>query len=390
MVKKAWAIIGILVILILLLEGGLYLALALRESLMRPSVESVEDTGMDERVKADGYQVADWTKELFREFDESNVTEWHSYVYWRRALYKGRYINIDEKGLRRTWNPSFDEEQAGSKVMKVFFFGGSAAWGTGARDDHTIPSCLSRILNEGGMRVKVTNFGESGYVSTQGLITLILELRRGNVPDLAIFYDGVNDTFSAYQNRMAGIPQNEENRIKEFNALRDGGHFDLELAALLKKTSIYRFSEGLGRRLAGGPESSFDLDAGPGAEGSRLADELVSRYRGNLELIRILGKLRDFTTLFYWQPAVSLKAHLTPYEAMMAEKDSKYGEWYTEACRRIAALESSRAEEGFHDLSGIFKDVKEPIFIDWSHVTEQGNTLIARRIAKNVEELFRE
>ena len=47
--------------------------------------------------------------------------------------------------------------------------------------------------------VCVVNFGESGFVSTQGVIQLILELQSGNIPDLVIFYDGVNDVYAAYQ-----------------------------------------------------------------------------------------------------------------------------------------------------------------------------------------------
>ena len=55
----------------------------------------------------------------------------------------------------------------------------------------------------------VTNFGETGYVSTQNLIALMLELRAGRRPDVVVFYDGVNDTYSAYSQQRAGLPHNE-------------------------------------------------------------------------------------------------------------------------------------------------------------------------------------
>jgi lysophospholipase L1-like esterase len=96
-------------------------------------------------------------------------------------------------------------------------FGGSTMWGAGSRDSFTVPSLLARALQGRELRVEITNFGETGYVSTQGVITLLLQLRKGNVPDAVIFYEGVNDTYSAYQNGIAGIPQNEFNRVKEFN-----------------------------------------------------------------------------------------------------------------------------------------------------------------------------
>lgn len=89
--------------------------------------------------------------------------------------------------------------------------------GTNARDTFTIPSLLARAVEGRGINVEIINFGETGYVSTQEVITLLLQLRQGNVPDIVIFYDGVNDTYSAYRNEIAGIPQNEFNRVKEFN-----------------------------------------------------------------------------------------------------------------------------------------------------------------------------
>ena len=49
------------------------------------------------------------------------------------------------------------------------------------------------------------------------IITLLLILQKGERPDVVIFYDGVNDTYSAFQQLRAGLPQNEFNREIEFN-----------------------------------------------------------------------------------------------------------------------------------------------------------------------------
>jgi len=98
-------------------------------------------------------------------------------------------------------------------------FGGSTTWGVGARDPFTIPAEPSRALSEvePELRVHVLKFGEKGYVSTQSLLALLLELREGRAPDLAVFYDGVNDVFAGYQQGVAGLPQNEHRRVREFN-----------------------------------------------------------------------------------------------------------------------------------------------------------------------------
>jgi hypothetical protein len=48
-------------------------------------------------------------------------------------------------------------------------------------------------------------------------------------------------------------------------------------------------------------------------------------------------------------------------------------------------LESSFIHRrGFRDLSTLFSDVREPVYIDWCHVSERGNGMIAERIAADV------
>src|SRR6185369_4951231 len=102
--------------------------------------------------------------------------------YWRRQPFAGRFINIDERGVRRTWKSA----NATAAARRVFLFGGSTMWGTGARDDHTIASELARDLEERGFGdVEVTNFGEGGYVSMQDLVLLEDEIRHGSRPAVA-------------------------------------------------------------------------------------------------------------------------------------------------------------------------------------------------------------
>src|SRR5262249_54558306 len=141
---------------------------------------------------------------------------WVPYVYWRHASHRGEHINIDDAGIRRTWAApeSGDPKQA---RPKVFLFGGSTMWGVPVRDDFTIPSAVAKKLAGKGAPADVTNFGETAYVSTQEVMTLVLELRKGHVPDVVVFYDGVNDTASAFQLRAAGLPLFEDNRRQEFN-----------------------------------------------------------------------------------------------------------------------------------------------------------------------------
>ncbi len=196
--------VGCTLLLLCLLEGSLSLAFFIKDRWNDSLAER-------HRVIADTYGDAAWINDYREEFRRAYIAQWRSYVYWRRTPYHGNYINVDANGLRLTTSTEGAGKASGTP-LKVFMFGGSTMWGVGARDAFTIPSIVARELQQKGVAVEVVNFGESGYVSTQEVITLLLQLQKGERPALVVFYDGVNDIFSAYQQRMAGLPQNEFNR----------------------------------------------------------------------------------------------------------------------------------------------------------------------------------
>lgn len=88
-------------------------------------------------------------------------------------------------------------------------------------------------------------------MSTQVVIALLLQLQKGQIPDLVIFYDGVNDMYSAYQQKVAGLPENEFNRVKEFNLSQPAKSKQLRRMALedvARRLSRIRFIKELLRK----------------------------------------------------------------------------------------------------------------------------------------------
>ena len=214
-IRTGWCVLGVCLLMIVGVEGGLRLFFFVKDTWIDgPAVLPI-----DPRASTEIYADQPWAVDYFRENRQVRMARWHSYVYWRHAPFEGAYINIDEQGIRRTWTDPQLREDADAPL--IYVFGGSTVWGEGARDDHTVPSCLAKLLAERGERARVVNFGQSGYVSTQEVIALMRSLQRGETPDLVIFYDGFNDVTSSYFSRQAGLPQNEPNRVAEFNLLRD-------------------------------------------------------------------------------------------------------------------------------------------------------------------------
>ncbi len=370
-VRNVWVSLGVVLLVLVLAESVIRVAYALRDrGRQRAGVVSE-----DRLATANPDQT--WVREYLRELSDvlqEDRLDWHSYVYWRSRPHQGQYINLDEKGIRRTWNLA----SPSSNQLKIFMFGGSTMWGYGARDDFTIPSLVSKkFSSQLTYGVWVVNFGEIGYVSTQEVIALIQELRRGNVPDIVVFYDNVNDAWAAIQSGVAGIPQNEFNRVAEFNQrnrlnLRSG---------FVEKLALYRLSRGIVGSFAESPSE---------ASGRRsllpppLVNAVVDTYLGNIRLVTALAREYGFRAVFYWQPTIYTKENLSKSEQR----------WYVQSRERVeeykALNEAMKKKIEFgkfanvYDLSELFEDDERTIYVDRFHVSEVGNDKIANAIARTL------
>jgi lysophospholipase L1-like esterase len=371
-IKNAWLILGISILLLLTVELFSSVLLALHRG-----------TPTNPVIHADAFGSAEWAKAYFYEWS-SIPTKWHPYVHWRRESFKGKYINIDQEGIRQTWNAK-GGTNSGSKIFRIFMFGGSTLWGTGAPDNDTIPSVLSRLLNEHGFNVEVTNFGESGYVNTQEIILLLRQLQNDKVPDLAIFYDGVNDTFSTFQNRgLAGLPQNESNREREFNLLRPsmkGRLYGEAFRVALTSTATYQVLTAMARRIM--RRDGFSQEEALLASNSeQLASDVARVYSWNMRFVEQVGEIYGFRTLFYWQPTILTKHELTSYEQQLQNEVKHLKMYYMTTASSVKARLFNI--DVFHDISDAFAGDSRPYFWDPWHLTGAGNEIVARRMLKDV------
>jgi len=329
-------------------------------------------------IHADALSGADtlWLKEFVDEFCRSYTARWTSYVYFKRTPFTGRHINVDSAGRRTT--PQFRPPGRAAQ-RTIFLLGGSTMWGTGSRDSATIPSALARLIaaDEASPATRVVNMGESGYVSTQEIIALELELRQGNIPDMVIMYDGANDIFSAYQNGEAGLPQNEVHRAMEFNLLKEGGRMrELGISDLWQKTLTAELLDSLRNMIRRPP--------GPVVADIRIAADVVRVYRENLRILAALSKQYGFRYQAYWQPVVFSKSDPSPYERLQSDRWHYVRPLFLETYRRVAADPMLSADPCFHDLSGALDG--RPAYLDFCHISERGNAIVA---AKMFDDLVR-
>ncbi len=342
----------------------------------------------------DAYRYSPWSAAYIRALKHTS-TRWYPYVYWKSSPMSSPYLNVDQHGDRATWNRSPHAGSGGGHPLSVFMFGGSTMWGYGVRDDYTLASLLSkRLAEKTDYNVEVLNYGQIGYVSTQEVLLLYQLLAQGMRPDVVVFHDGINDTFAAYQEGIAGLTQNESFRVREFNLVGGDRSRRRNLYLTAVRTLFFHTDAAKLGRLIGGKDSEGDvrdkvearevlsyLAPRPNHQGAdALEQQVVSRYLFNKQIVQMLGKQFGFQCLFYWQPAVFFKDKLTAHERAFLG-DPERQKFFLATYGRMAA---AAPESGVRDLSAIFKNKPEMYFTDTWHPTESGNELLADSMADDV------
>ncbi len=341
---------------------------------------------------------ASWASAYFRAMHNVRM-RWYPYVYWKTAPMRSPYLNIDQHCNRVTWNQP--PRGKGRPLLRVFCLGGSTTWGAGARDDYTIPSLLAKHLaGHPDYDVEVDNFGQMGWVTSQELIYLYELLRRGQRPDLVIFYDGVNDTFIGYQNGMAGLTQSEFLRAQEFGIMASSSGrkklYSTAIRTFLMNTGFADLIKMIEKQDTGDierkettPLSMISYLAPPSDfEGTDAVEQdVVDIYLFNRQMVETLGQRFGFRVLFYWQPVIYSKNPLTSLERNFVGSRSRQ-EFFTGTYKRVANAAQSG---GIKDISGILdNDRGQTYFIDPWHITEAGDDIVARRLAADAAPVLRQ
>jgi len=384
--------LAILALNALLLCAGLELAaFAMFEVWSRISPQAQELEGTDSRRKVSYYASKDWARQYWYEHGMSTTQRYHPYVGWRRAPFKGKTIEINEDGVRLT--PGAD---CRATSFKVFIFGQSDLWGTGSPNWETIPAHLQKRLER--LRpgpVCVTNFAESGYVSTQHVIMLLLQLRSGNVPDVAIVYDMWGDIYSAYQSGRAGVSQNLAQLAARFEEPREPANL---LVDRLRATHSYALIDKLMGKLT--IAKPLDKEPAPrrlvtyesmGVDTATLSDLIVQNYFGNYEIVSGLAQKYGFKYFFVIPPRLLMgEKPLTPEEQAMKQRidknDASLPKLDKTVYRRIAT--ESTKYQNFYSMIHVFDHVDSLFWIDGSHPTPLGNQMIATRMLDIIQRRF--
>jgi lysophospholipase L1-like esterase len=304
------------------------------------------------------------------------------YTAFREPPFTGRYLNVDANGFRRVknqgpWPPDKD------KHLTVFVFGGSTTFGYSVPDDETIPSHLQELLSAGELtrEVRVYNFGQASFYSTQERILFERLVASGFVPDVAIFIDGLNDFFS-YDDR----PMFYE-RLK---ALVEGdAQAPSPVRAALASIPLVRAAGSLNTRLA---RSLNNQPAAPPLPPDEIYNDrekimrVIERYAAHKRMVEAVASVNKVKPVFVWQPVPMYKYDTRHHPYNVARWSERYA--YVKYGYPAMAEFVGRNPQGDNFLwcADMQEKLAEPLYVDATHYSGKMSRMVAREIFGFVKE----
>jgi lysophospholipase L1-like esterase len=315
------------------------------------------------------YQQQTWAEKYVMEHQKSFRFDFQPFVMSRKKPYKGNYVNIDSSSLRYT---AYNSPKVGAK--KVFFMGGSTIYGTGSPDSLTIPSYFTKILHQKNKDTAIvsSNFGESAWVVQQSFIQLVGELRKGNIPDYVILYDGANDMYAALQNQRANSIQNAMTYSQNIHPTYKSV---LQRIWLMGKEKSYTLA--LVQHFIG--ETKF-VTLTPAQE-QALAQDVIANYLGTYQLIAALAKSYGFEFIMFWQPTIqTTNKKLGEQEKIILKNQDKVLTSFIKTTNKTIEKVSNEQYPNLHLLHNALDIISVDVFFDFVHITPQGNEVIAQKM----------
>lgn len=331
---------------------------------------------IDARASLPAYATSPWVDEYFAELSATQRWEYEPFAGWRREDFVGNFVNVQE-GIRQSW----ESPRTSAEPLTVWMFGGSTTWGTGQRDDHTVPSVIARLAHDVGLDVKVVNYGESAHLIWQEVQTLEAAILSGEKPDLAIFYDGVNEP-ARHGDAFSDTPIHSRVHIFENRLEASGASSRNVLIANYKSRSLaVRIARAL-RRVRASETTDGAVLSKPVRVDEALPN-MMAIYSEGMNLSLDIAERHNFEVVHFWQPSIYTKPELESEAAVWTVPGYREldREWYD------AMMNGAREQlpPGVIDIADALDGVTEPVMIDHFHTNELGARIVAERIFAEIE-----
>ncbi|MBT1697401.1 SGNH/GDSL hydrolase family protein [Fulvivirgaceae bacterium PWU4] len=292
--------------------------------------------------------------------------QYEPFVGWKTLPYKGATLNISTDGRRTHPAP------ANQKEKSVHFFGGSTMWGEGSDDEHTIPA----LFNERNPQYDVYNHAQLAYNTRQELDALISLYAVDTRPDIVVFYDGVNDAAFLCPKDIKQLPAHRLVPMYREKLYVGKMAFVKEIAAKIFVENTMKVIHKFTYKPT--PDNSpYDCLSNPGK-----AEQIASMMMKNWEMAHEIVTNRGGAFIAVLQPAAFVGKPRTEH----LQLDEELGKNFREIYKRIQQKIAERGHPWIVDLSDRFNG-DDYIYIDFCHVSPNGNEIIAREISNIIGNL---
>lgn len=317
----------------------------------------------DPRAFLPNYDTIDWAVPYFQEERRPQSAQYKSYIGFKMKPFQGKYINIDTSGFRIT--PQ--ERTAKDSLPIAIFLGGSTMYGSGSSDPYTIPAFFAQAQPSH----YIQNYAQPAYTAYQSFVLLQLETNKGLKPQTVISYDGVNDSpaFHGYfaHNREVFF----QDRIQKIY-----GSMSTQSSYLLPATRTIL------RQVKGGNRPQNKARSFTRKQNKMAAEELLRAWLSmktlceqiNARFICILQP-----NAFVGSPDLS-HLEIAKNQFMNQQMAASY-EYYQEVRRLMETAPYEGLKAHFLDFSTAL-DQHPGVYIDYCHLSPNGNQIIAGEILK--------
>ena len=273
---------------------------------------------------------------------------------------------------------------------KLYIFGGSTVFCREVIDSLTLPSYLQRLILEKYPSMEVVNCGISGISTSTQLANLQLIQDSLKKDDIVIFYDGVN-------NSLSGIGKLESESYKKteissffISTLSFLHSFRERLYILLHKKStlinwlLYPYT----------PQKPIFISQNLVEDENfkKGIDSIANNYVKDIENASIICKKKEVNFFHFLRPQLASRHPNTNFEKELIANPYiriGYDVEYFKICYPIfrEKLEGLKATQNLstYDISSIFNDITDEVFIDNCHLSQEGNKIVAQNINKYIK-----
>ena len=309
------------------------------------------------------------------------------------------YIEIDSEGFVHNGDSNKNKRllaRNGDKLYRVIFLGGSTTAGRGASgNEHTIPAYFESLLEKQwqGVEFHVINTGNFGYSSTEERLYYSFYLKQTK-PDLIIFIDGDNDVMLFGQKEWT--PYSHD--MKFTNAMyRSMFRPKTSFANYIQ--SLITFPQPLYslfflKKLLYKTNLLMNKLTKP-----KTKEEFIFRKERSMQLknnlltcAREISFEKNSKAFFFLQPILNIKKNkksekekemLQILEIVYSNYQKNIENYFYEFSniyKELQKIFNNNEKINFVDISDVFENNSENIYVSGWHYSDYGNRIVAEKI----------